>query len=91
MFVLRVFLWVLNLRACIHVSQHKLEGGLLALGQFQHALDELLAWMSHTEELLGEQRKAGGDPKAIEIELAKHHVSPRHWPVPQNRETTTTR
>ena len=57
--------------------QHKLEGGLLALGQFQHALDELLAWMSHTEELLGEQRKAGGDPKAIEIELAKHHVSPR--------------
>ncbi|XP_071336943.1 dystonin isoform X4 [Trachinotus anak] len=54
--------------------QHKLEGGLLALGQFQHALDELLAWMSHTEELLNEQRKAGGDPKAIEIELAKHHV-----------------
>lgn len=30
--------------------------------------------MSHTEELLNEQRKAGGDPKAIEIELAKHHV-----------------
>ncbi|XP_047459857.1 dystonin isoform X23 [Mugil cephalus] len=54
--------------------QHKLEGGLLALGQFQHALDELLAWMSHTEELLNEQRKAAGDPKAIEIELAKHHV-----------------
>lgn len=44
------------------------------MGQFQHALDELLAWMSHTEELLNEQRKAGGDPKAIEIELAKHHV-----------------
>lgn len=32
--------------------------------------------MSHTEELLGEQKKAGGDPKAIEIELAKHHVRP---------------
>lgn len=46
------------------------------MGQFQHALDELLAWMSHTEELLTEQRKAGGDPKAIEIELAKHHVRP---------------
>ncbi|XP_067278514.1 dystonin isoform X3 [Pseudorasbora parva] len=54
--------------------QHKLEGALLALGQFQHALDELLAWLTHTEELLGEQRKACGDPKAIEIELAKHHV-----------------
>ncbi|XP_034754636.1 dystonin isoform X5 [Etheostoma cragini] len=54
--------------------QHKLERGLLALGQFQHALDEVLAWMSHTEELLNDQRKAGGDPKAVEIELAKHHV-----------------
>ncbi|KAG7230180.1 hypothetical protein INR49_009900 [Caranx melampygus] len=63
-----------NLDEKIIGRQHKLEGGLLALGQFQHALDELLAWMSHTEELLNEQRKAGGDPKAIEIELAKHHV-----------------
>ncbi|XP_036979883.1 dystonin isoform X15 [Acanthopagrus latus] len=63
-----------NLDEKIISRQHKLEGGLLALGQFQHALDELLAWMSHTEELLAEQRKAGGDPKAIEIELAKHHV-----------------
>ncbi|XP_030234351.1 dystonin isoform X7 [Gadus morhua] len=63
-----------NLDEKIINRQHKLEGGLLALGQFQHALDELLAWMSHTDELLGEQRKAGGDPKAIEIELAKHHV-----------------
>ncbi|XP_072247220.1 dystonin isoform X2 [Leuresthes tenuis] len=63
-----------NLDEKIISRQHKLEGGLLALGQFQHALDELLAWMSHTEELLDEQRKAAGDPKAIEIELAKHHV-----------------
>nr|XP_046257646.1 dystonin isoform X5 [Scatophagus argus] len=63
-----------NLDEKLISRQHKLEGGLLALGQFQHALDELLAWMSHTEELLNEQRKAGGDPKAIEIELAKHHV-----------------
>ncbi|XP_075874847.1 dystonin isoform X6 [Nelusetta ayraudi] len=63
-----------NLDEKIIGRQHKLERGLLALGQFQHALDELLAWMSHTEELLGEQKKAGGDPKAIEIELAKHHV-----------------
>ncbi|XP_037638602.1 dystonin isoform X20 [Sebastes umbrosus] len=63
-----------NLDEKIIGRQHKLEGGLLALGQFQHALDELLAWMSHTEELLNDQRKAGGDPKAVEIELAKHHV-----------------
>ncbi|XP_015263784.1 PREDICTED: dystonin isoform X2 [Gekko japonicus] len=54
--------------------QHKLEGALLALGQFQHALDELLTWLIHTEDLLNEQKPVGGDPKAIEIELAKHHV-----------------
>ncbi|KAK7902142.1 hypothetical protein WMY93_018911 [Mugilogobius chulae] len=63
-----------NLDEKIISRQHKLEAGLLALGQFQHALDELLAWMSHTEELLNEQKKTGGDPKAMEIELAKHHV-----------------
>ncbi|XP_034041193.1 dystonin [Thalassophryne amazonica] len=63
-----------NLDEKIISRQHKLEGGLLALGQFQHALDELLAWMSHTEELLNESKSAGGDPKGIEIELAKHHV-----------------
>ncbi|XP_075058625.1 dystonin isoform X5 [Mixophyes fleayi] len=54
--------------------QHKLEGALLALGPFQHALDELLTWMTHTEGLLNEQKPIGGDPKTIEIELAKHHV-----------------
>ncbi|XP_067999079.1 dystonin isoform X12 [Melanerpes formicivorus] len=54
--------------------QHKLEGALLALGQFQHALDELLTWLTHTEDLLNEQKPVGGDPKAVEIELAKHHV-----------------
>ncbi|XP_070370777.1 dystonin isoform X41 [Equus asinus] len=54
--------------------QHKLEGALLALGQFQHALDELLTWLTHTEGLLSEQKPVGGDPKVIEIELAKHHV-----------------
>ncbi|XP_067862613.1 microtubule-actin cross-linking factor 1 isoform X16 [Heptranchias perlo] len=54
--------------------QHKLEGALLALGQFQHALAELMSWLNHTEELLDGQRQITGDPKAIEIELAKHHV-----------------
>ncbi|XDV50937.1 hypothetical protein PO909_019905 [Leuciscus waleckii] len=63
-----------NLDKKIINRQHKLEGALLALGQFQHALDELLAWLTHTEDLLSEQKKTCGDPKAIEIELAKHHV-----------------
>ncbi|KAM9476478.1 dystonin isoform 14-T14 [Clarias gariepinus] len=63
-----------NLDEKVINRQHKLEGALLALGQFQHALDELLAWLTHTEELLSGQKKTSGDPKAIEIELAKHHV-----------------
>uniref|UniRef100_A0A4W4F3J8 Dystonin n=1 Tax=Electrophorus electricus TaxID=8005 RepID=A0A4W4F3J8_ELEEL len=63
-----------NLDEKVINRQHKLESALLALGQFQHALDELLAWLTHTEDLLSEQKKTSGDPKAIEIELAKHHV-----------------
>ncbi|XP_061410237.1 microtubule-actin cross-linking factor 1-like isoform X2 [Lethenteron reissneri] len=54
--------------------QHKMEAALLALGQFQHALDELLTWLEHTEGLLEEQKPVANEPKAIEIELAKHHV-----------------
>ncbi len=56
------------------LSQHKLEGALLALGQFQHALSELQSWLSHTHTTLDTQRPICSDPKAIEIELAKHHV-----------------
>ncbi|NXU54828.1 DYST protein, partial [Turnix velox] len=63
-----------SLEEKIITRQHKLEGALLALGQFQHALEELLTWLTHTEDLLNEQKPVGGDPKAIEIELAKHHV-----------------
>lgn len=57
------------------LAQHKLEAALLALGQFQHALAELMAWLTHTEELLDAQKPINGDPKVIEVELAKHHVS----------------
>ncbi|XP_069934821.1 microtubule-actin cross-linking factor 1 isoform X35 [Oryctolagus cuniculus] len=63
-----------NLCEKIAHRQHKLEGALLALGQFQHALEELMSWLIHTEELLDAQRPISGDPKVIEVELAKHHV-----------------
>ncbi|XP_072579852.1 microtubule-actin cross-linking factor 1 isoform X9 [Vulpes vulpes] len=63
-----------NLGEKIAHRQHKLEGALLALGQFQHALEELMSWLTHTEELLDAQRPVSGDPKVIEVELAKHHV-----------------
>uniref|UniRef100_A0A4W5QBU4 Microtubule actin crosslinking factor 1 n=1 Tax=Hucho hucho TaxID=62062 RepID=A0A4W5QBU4_9TELE len=63
-----------NLGDKITHRQHKLEGALLALGQFQHALSELQSWLSHTHATLDTQRPINSDPKAIEIELAKHHV-----------------
>ncbi|XP_078279424.1 microtubule-actin cross-linking factor 1 isoform X11 [Rhinoraja longicauda] len=63
-----------NLGEKIMNRQHRVEGALLALGQFQHALAELVAWLNHTDELLEGQRPITGDTKAIEIELAKHHV-----------------
>ncbi|KAJ0055113.1 hypothetical protein NL108_009860, partial [Boleophthalmus pectinirostris] len=63
-----------NLGDKITQRQHKLEAALLALGQFQHALSELQAWLSHTHATLDTQRAVTSDPKAIEIELAKHHV-----------------
>ncbi|XP_068124915.1 microtubule-actin cross-linking factor 1 isoform X5 [Hyperolius riggenbachi] len=63
-----------NLGEKINHRQHKLEAALLALGQFQHALAEVMSWLIHTEELLDAQKPISGDPKVIEIELAKHHV-----------------
>ncbi|CAK6977081.1 microtubule-actin cross-linking factor 1 isoform X1 [Scomber scombrus] len=63
-----------NLGDKITQRQHKLEAALLALGQFQHALSELQAWLNHTHTTLDTQRPVNSDPKAIEIELAKHHV-----------------
>ncbi|KAM4795882.1 microtubule-actin cross-linking factor 1 [Rhinophrynus dorsalis] len=63
-----------NLGEKIAHRQHKLEAALLALGQFQHALAEVMSWLTHTDELLDAQRPISGDPKFIEVELAKHHV-----------------
>ncbi|XP_075709207.1 microtubule-actin cross-linking factor 1-like isoform X18 [Rhinoderma darwinii] len=63
-----------NLGENIIHRQHKLEGALLALGQFQHALAEVMSWLTHTQELLDAQKPISGDPKVIEVELAKHHV-----------------
>ncbi|MBN3307540.1 MACF1 factor, partial [Amia calva] len=63
-----------NLGDKITHRQHKLEGALLALGQFHHALSELQAWLSHTQRTLDSQRPVSTDPKAIEIDLAKHSV-----------------
>ncbi|XP_035712122.1 microtubule-actin cross-linking factor 1 isoform X8 [Folsomia candida] len=54
--------------------QRELENALLRLGQFQHALNELMAWMEKTNKNLDTLKPVYGDPQVIEIELAKLKV-----------------
>ncbi|XP_066142735.1 microtubule-actin cross-linking factor 1 isoform X41 [Euwallacea fornicatus] len=54
--------------------QRQLENALLRLGQFQHALNELLVWISKTDKTLDELKPVAGDAQILEIELAKLKV-----------------
>ncbi|XP_076226828.1 dystonin-like protein short stop isoform X32 [Nomia melanderi] len=54
--------------------QRLLENALLRLGQFQHALDELLVWIEKTDDTLDNLKAVAGDPQVIEVELAKLKV-----------------
>ncbi|XP_076765743.1 dystonin-like protein short stop isoform X6 [Xylocopa sonorina] len=54
--------------------QRLLENALLRLGQFQHALDELLVWIEKTDNTLDNLKAVAGDPQVIEVELAKLKV-----------------
>lgn len=47
---------------------------MLNVGQFEHALNELLAWLDKTDETVDDISSTFGDPKQIEIELAKLKV-----------------
>lgn len=67
--------WDELLRGIIE-RQRQLENALLRLGQFQHALAELLAWIDGTNKTLDDDLKpVVGDPQLLEIELAKLKVS----------------
>lgn len=54
--------------------QRELENALLRLGQFQHALQELMAWIEKTNRSLDSLKPVFGDPQIIEVELAKLKV-----------------
>ncbi|KAJ6645292.1 Dystonin, partial [Pseudolycoriella hygida] len=54
--------------------QKQLEHALLHLGQFQHALNELLVWINKTDNTLDQLKPIPGDPQLNEIELAKLKV-----------------
>ena len=60
-----------DLNKGINVRQKELEQALLRLGQFQHALNELLVWIERTDKTLDTLKPVYGDPQVIEVELAK--------------------
>lgn len=51
---------------------------LLSLGQFQSAIDDVLSWLDKTENMLDEASPVSGDPRLVEIELAKIRVCKGH-------------
>merc|ERR550539_518625 len=63
-----------DLNKSIVVRQKELEHALLRLGQFQHALSELLVWIERTDKTLDTLQPVYGDPQVIEVELAKLKV-----------------
>lgn len=65
--------WDALLRGVVE-RQRLLENALLRLGQFQHALDELLVWIERTGATLDSLKPLAGDPQVIEVELAKLKV-----------------
>ncbi|XP_058462222.1 microtubule-actin cross-linking factor 1 isoform X33 [Malaya genurostris] len=65
--------WENLLRGMVE-RQKQLEHALLHLGQFQHALNELLVWISKTDANLDELKPIPGDPQLLEVELAKLKV-----------------
>merc|ERR1712079_294860 len=64
-----------DLNKAIVIRQKELEHALLRLGQFQHALNELLVWIERTDKTLETLRPVYGDPQVIEVELAKLKVT----------------
>ncbi|XP_034652272.1 dystonin isoform X31 [Drosophila subobscura] len=65
--------WEALLRGMVD-RQKQLEHALLHLGQFQHALNELLVWIDRTDGTLDQLKPIPGDPQLLEVELAKLKV-----------------
>ncbi|XP_047520509.1 dystonin isoform X21 [Pieris napi] len=65
--------WSSLLRGMVE-RQQQLEKALLRLGQLQHALRDILAWIQHTNDTLDTLAPVAGDPQILEVELAKLKV-----------------
>lgn len=63
-----------ELNRSVNNRNKELEHALLRLGQFQHALSELLIWIDCTDKTLDSLKPVFGDPQVIEVEIAKLKV-----------------
>lgn len=59
------------LKQILNDRQKQLENALLQLGQFEHALNELLVWIKKTSTTFEQIKIIPGDAKLLEIEMAK--------------------
>lgn len=59
------------LKQTMNDRQKQLENALLQLGQFEHALNELLTWIKKTQSTFDQIKIIPGDAKLLEIEMAK--------------------
>jgi len=64
-----------ELQKAIVDRHNELERAILRLGQFQHALDELLSWIAKAEKTVRDIKPSIGDQQAIELDLAKLKVT----------------
>ncbi|KAL7025323.1 hypothetical protein ACKWTF_013447 [Chironomus riparius] len=60
-----------SLKQLMNDRQKQLENALLQLGQFEHALNELLVWIRKTQTTFEQIKIVPGDAKLLEIEMAK--------------------
>ena len=60
-----------NLQADIGERQREIQMALLNMGHFDQAFKDFKAWMDNTDATLEELEPIYGDPKIVEIELAK--------------------
>ena len=60
-----------QLKHSMNERQKQLENALLQLGQFEHALNELLIWIKKTQATFDQIKIVPGDAKLLEIEMAK--------------------
>jgi len=63
--------WVYAWHCAVDWCQGKLQSGLISLGKFDCVVDEVLVWLDKTNNSLDDAPPVFGNPKQIEMELAK--------------------